>query len=71
MDNFELWLKGCKENGTKIYKMPENGLYKTWNERMVNYNIVRDTPVYHVWKKGKRIYCGLSYLVAVRKAEGE
>jgi hypothetical protein len=44
---------------------------KTWNEHMVNNNVIRDTPVYHVWKKGKRIYCGLNYLEAVRKAEGE
>ena len=71
MDDFELWLNGCRENNTVIFKLPENGLYKTWNEHMVNHNVIRDTPVYHVWKKGKRIYCGLNYLEAVRKAEEE
>ena len=71
MDDFELWLKVCEENNTMIFKLPETGLYETYGEHMVGNNVIRDTPVYHVWKKGKRIYCGLNYIEAVEKARDE
>lgn len=71
MDDFELWLNACEENNTMIFKLPETGLYETYGEHMVGNNVIRDTPVYHVWKKGKRIYCGLNYIEAVKKARDE
>ena len=71
MDDCELWLKACEENNTMIFKLPETGLYETYGEHMVGNNVIRDTPVYHVWKKGKRIYCGLNYIEAVEKSRDE
>ena len=67
MSDFDLWLKACEEFNTKVYEL-EPGLYKTWNEYESKHNFYRTAPVYHVWVDGRRVYCGMSYQAAVRKA---
>ena len=59
MTNFDLWVKGCEENKTKVFEL-EPGLYKTWNEYLSGNNYYRTSPVYHVWDGDVRIYCGMN-----------
>lgn len=63
MTNFELRIKGCKENGTEVFEL-EPGLYKTQNEYCDGRNFYRTSPVYHVWDVDTRIYCGMSLKTA-------
>lgn len=63
MIQFELWIKGCEINKTLVYCLEGCGntaLYKTQNEYWHKNNRFYTDPVYHVWKDGKRIYCGMS-----------
>lgn len=55
---FELWLKGCEINNTLLYCLDgkgDTGFYKTISTYEYNHNYYFDTPVYHVWIKGKFI----------------
>lgn len=63
MIQFELWIKSCEINKTLVYCLEGSGdtaLYKTQNEYWYKNNQFYTDPVYHVWKDGKRIYCGMS-----------
>lgn len=63
MIQFELWIKGCEINKTLVYCLEGCGntaLYKTQNEYWYKNNRFYTNPVYHVWKDGKRIYCGMN-----------
>lgn len=69
MTQFELWLKGCEENGTRLYCLEgkgETGLYKTQSWHLVKNNYFGDSPVYHVWVDGDRKCSILSYSTAMR-----
>lgn len=76
MTNFELWVKGCEENGTLIYLLEgkgENALYKLTKEKLVNNNYFYETPVFAVFIGGRQIYTSTSYLSAyqVWRAHGK
>jgi len=63
MIQFELWIKGCEANKTLMYCLEGSGdtaFYKTQNEYWYKNNRFYTNPVYHVWKDGKRIYCGMN-----------
>lgn len=71
---FELWLKGCEQNGTTIYQIAkggsESGLYKLQSEYWVKNTRYLTTPVYVVWKHGKNILTTQSYYNACRVWSG-
>lgn len=53
--NFDLWLKGCEINNTKIYPLERSGdtaIYKVWSEYECNNNYYNTTPLYFVWIAG-------------------
>lgn len=63
MTNFELWIKGCEANKTILYCLEGSGdtaLYKTQNEYWYKNNRFYTKSVYHAWKDGERLYCGMS-----------
>lgn len=54
---FELWVKGCEINGTKLYCLEGKdgtALYQLVGEYEYKYNIFRNVS-YQVWEKGKCI----------------
>ena len=66
MDNFDLWLKECKVNNTKIFPLEGEGktaFYKCWSEHLVKHNYIRDTPVYIGWVDGKQVCAFTNYKV--------
>lgn len=68
MTNFDLWINGCKINGTKVYPLMgkhDTALYKCWKSYMSNYNEYNETPVFIVWIKGKQICATTDYLAAL------
>lgn len=72
MSIFDLWVKGCEINKTLLYRLEGNkdtALYKTISQHLVKHNFYYDTPVYHVWVKGKRLIATTSYLEAYHKWE--
>lgn len=73
MTQFELWIKGCEDNKTILYCLEGSGdtaFYKTQNEYWNRNNRFYTKPVYHVWKKGKRICCNTNFLEAYHKWKG-
>lgn len=63
LSGFELWIKGCETNKTLVYCLEGCGntaLYKTQSQYWYGNNRFYTDPVYHVWKDGKRIYCGMN-----------
>ena len=69
MTTFELWLKGCEINGTKVYNLEGSGetaLYKCWKEYIVQHREYTDTPVYIGWVDGKQVVAVTDYLQALR-----
>ena len=74
--NFELWVKGCQENNTKIYELEEcNNIfyYKTWREFLYKNNFYNIDVYFHVWNKNtdKHIYCGCNYIDGYKIYEKE
>lgn len=54
--NFELWVKGCKINGSIVFSLEDDGkfaLYKVFSEYLVDNEYYRNTPVFFVWDKEK------------------
>ena len=73
MTQLELWLKGCEINKTLVYCLEGSGdtaLYKTQNEYWYKNNRFYTIPIYHVWKNGERVYCGLNMNEAYHKWRG-
>ena len=69
MTNFEIWVKGCEINGTKIYNLEGSGetaLYKCWKEYIVQHREYTETPVYIGWVDGKQVVAVTDYLQALR-----
>lgn len=63
LSGFELWIKGCEANKTLAYCLEgcgDTALYKTQNEYWYKNNRFYTDSVYHVWKNGERIYCGMN-----------
>lgn len=63
LSGFELWIKGCEANKTLAYCLEgcgDTALYKTQNEYWYKNNRFYTDSVYHVWKDGERIYCGMN-----------
>lgn len=76
MTQYGLWLKGCEQNHTLLYKLehndyPETGLFKLTREHMVRGQAFYDTPVYMVWWKGEQLTATTSYQVAYRRWDAE
>lgn len=68
MDDFDLWLKGCEVNNTKIFPLDGEGrtaLYKCWGEHLVKHNYIGDTPVYIGWVNGKQVCAVRNYQSAL------
>ena len=67
---FELWVSSFEGTHTQLYKLkgseiPETGLYQTKTVYFQNHTSYYNTPLYHVWYKGRRITTTLSYSEAV------
>ena len=67
---FELWAESCVQMGTPPYCMesseiPETGLYQTKSSYTQAHRTYYNSPVYHVWYKGRRVTATLSYSEAV------
>lgn len=70
MSEYDAWIKLCEEIGSDISKveeseLPQTGLYKTQKKFMHENREYGDSPVFHVWYKGQRMYCGMSYYEAI------
>lgn len=68
MNNFDLWINGCKINRTKVYPLMgkhDTALYKCWKSYMSNYKEYNETPVYIVWINGKQICATTNYQSAL------
>ncbi len=55
MTTFELWVKGCNEFDTEIYRMDgegDTGLYVTKQPYEYGNSIYYKAPIYHVWIEG-------------------
>jgi len=53
---FDLWLRGCEINNTKIFPLEGSGdtaIYKVWSEYEFKHTCFRTTPVYFVWINGE------------------
>jgi hypothetical protein len=64
---FECWVKGNELNNTDLWCLEGEGdtaLYKTQSKHEVNNNSIGDTPVYHVWIKGKCVSSITDYKAA-------
>ena len=67
MSIFECWVKGCEMNNTNLYCLEGKGdtaLYKTQTWKEMNHNYHGNTPVFHVWIKGKCEHSGTDYKAA-------
>ena len=67
---FECWVKGNELNNTDLWCLEGEGdttLYKTQTKHEVNNNFYGDTPVFHVWIKGKCELSTTDYQAAVSK----
>ena len=65
---FECWVKGNELNKTDLWCLEGKGdtaLYKTQTKHEVNNNYYGDTPVFHVWIKGKSELSTTDYQAAV------
>ena len=65
---FECWVKGNELNNTDLWCLEGKGdtaLYKTQTKHEVNNNYYGDTPVFHVWIKGKCELSTTDYQAAV------
>ena len=70
MTAFELWVKGCETNGTKIYPVEgsgENALYKCWKDYICDHREYHETPVYIGWVDGKEICAITDYRFALSR----
>lgn len=68
MNNFDLWINGCKANGTNIYPLEgehDTALYKCWKSYIASHNMYNETPVYIVWINGKQICATTNYQSAL------
>ena len=55
MCTFELWVKGCEINHTKVYRLEGEGdtaVYKTQSDYKYKHNRYKTSPIYHVWIRG-------------------
>ena len=73
---FELWVSSFAGTDTQLFKLqgadtPETGLYQTRHSFEVKHNFYSDTPVYHVWVRGKWIRATTNYQEAVKSFEAE
>ena len=71
---FDCWVAGCELNKTDLWCLEGEGdtaLYKTQSKHMVNNNSIGDTPVFHVWIKGKCKLSTTDYKQAYEKYERE
>ena len=69
MTNFALWVKGCEINKIELYCLEgdgDTGLYETKSKYLYKHNYYYNSPVFHVWIKGKCEFSGLDYLTAQR-----
>lgn len=67
MSQFDLWLKSCEENGTRLYCLDgsgDTGLYKLQTRHMVGNYEYGDSPVYMTWIHGKRLAATINYQAA-------
>ena len=72
MNAFELWIKGCEVNGTKIYPLEGSGqtaLYKCWREYTADNRDWREDPIYICWIDGKEIFVIRDLRFAYRRWE--
>lgn len=68
MNNFDLWINGCKINNTNIYLLKgehDTALYKCCKSYVANHVIYQVTPVYIVWINGKQICATTNYQSAL------
>lgn len=62
--NFELWIRDCEINNTELWQLEGDGdtaLYKTTKQYKYKYNFYYETPVFHVWIKGKCVTSTTNY----------
>lgn len=58
MSNFDLWVKGCELNNTKIYELEKSlnvSLYKTWRVYCDGRNYCNANVLFHVWNHDKHL----------------
>ena len=68
ISRFELWVRGCEINSTKIYPLEGSGdtaLYKCWNEYLSGHRAYNTTPVFIGWIEGKEVCATTDYLSAL------
>lgn len=73
---FELWVRGCEDNKTAIFRLEHNGaeetgMYQTVKTHMHEGFEYRETPVYFVWIRGKNTLATTNYIEAVQTWERE
>ena len=71
MNEFETWLNGCKLVGGELTvveesDLPQTGIYSTQKKYKYGSTEYGTEPVYNVWYKGERMYCGTNYKDAVK-----
>lgn len=67
MNQFDLWVKGCKQNKTILYCLEgegDTGLYKLTKEYWHNNNRFYEEPVYIAWIDGKQVCVSRNYIEA-------
>lgn len=66
---FDLWLRGCEINNTKIFPLEGSGdtaIYKVWSEYECDHNYYRTTPLYFVWIAGNLVLDTMDLSVAYK-----